>query len=159
MKHRPHLANRTPGVCSWECSEQWMGKWLTWVKTEHHFNAGTLAVLQSDTSTLKDHLSWMSHARAQSFRSFLVNILPMGCILTLACSQTSGKSLKEVAAHREHHQVKEAPGSHNRLTSRANALWGHLDIAISWLRSKPQLFLRDSTQQSFPSIKNILQLC
>lgn len=105
---------------------------------------------------LKDHLSWMSHAKAQSFRYFLVNILPMGYILTLACSQTSGKSLEEVAVHRKHYQVKEAHGSHHRLTSRANALWGHLDIAISWLRSKPHLFLRDSTQQSFPSIKNIL---
>lgn len=39
------------------------------------------------------------------------------------------------------------------LTSRSNALWAHLDIAISWLKSKPQLFPRDSTQQLFPRIK------
>lgn len=51
----------------------------------------------------------------------------------------SGQSL-ETAVHLERRQLKEAPGSHNRLLSRANALRGHLDIPVALLKSKPQLF-------------------
>lgn len=77
--------------------------------------------------------------------------------LPLALWTNSGQSL-ETAVHLERRQLKEAPGSHNRLLSRANALRGHLDIPVALLKRRTTAFSLE-TQQTFPCIKSLLQLC
>ena len=107
-------------------------------KPEHHFNVGAL-MLQNNSSVLgrlpEMHVShWNTELQVPSSK-YLAHKLEANLRLPPA----SGQSL-QTAAHLECCQLQEAPGSRNRLMSRANALWGHLDITVSLLKSKPQLF-------------------